>query len=284
MRKILITLLLAGAATSPAFAAQDADSPHHWRGDRPAQNVQPPQAHQDDHQQAREEHQQVREQARVERSNGGSFNRGDQPRMDRPQPQPGPAVQQADSGRRGGWDRSRVGHSDNPASAVDQRQAYDRAYRQGSPNWTNNRQSGDRSNWQQRRGTWNGSADQYRQREAWQYQQQQRVRDGSRWASGGWNRDWRNDRRYDWRNYRDRHRSVFRLGIYYDPFGYGYRSFDIGYRLQPNYFGQQYWIDPARYGLPFPPPGTSWVRYWNDALLVDTYSGEVVDVIHNFFW
>ena len=131
-----------------------------------------------------------------------------------------------------------IGHSDNPAPAVDQRGSYDRAYRQGSPTWTDNRQSGDRSNWQQRRGTWNGSTDQYRQREARQYQQQ-RVRDGSRWASGGWNREWRNDRRYDWRNYRDRHRSVFRLGIYYDPFGYGYRSFDIGYRLQPNYYGQQ---------------------------------------------
>jgi hypothetical protein len=27
-----------------------------------------------------------------------------------------------------------------------------------------------------------------------------------------------------------------------------------------------------------------WVRYWDDALLVDVRSGRVVDVIHNFFW
>ena len=27
-----------------------------------------------------------------------------------------------------------------------------------------------------------------------------------------------------------------------------------------------------------------WIRYYDDALLVDTYSGEVVDVIHRFFW
>ena len=50
------------------------------------------------------------------------------------------------------------------------------------------------------------------------------------------------------------------------------------------YFGQRYWIDPGMYQLPYPPPGTQWVRYWNDAVLVDTYSGEVVDVIRDFFW
>jgi len=106
-----------------------------------------------------------------------------------------------------------------------------------------------------------------------------------RWShSGTWNRDWRNDRRYDWRRYRDSHRSIFRIGIYYDPFGYNYRRFDIGYRLQPYYYQQQYWIDPGMYQLPYPPPGTMWVRYWDDALLVDTYTGEVVDVIRNFFW
>ena len=27
-----------------------------------------------------------------------------------------------------------------------------------------------------------------------------------------------------------------------------------------------------------------WVRYYDDAVLVDIYSGEVVDVINNFFW
>ena len=25
-------------------------------------------------------------------------------------------------------------------------------------------------------------------------------------------------------------------------------------------------------------------RYWNDAILVDTFTGEVIDVIHHFFW
>ena len=77
---------------------------------------------------------------------------------------------------------------------------------------------------------------------------------------------------------------MFRLGIYIDRSATGYRPFDIGYRLQPNYYEQQYWFDPGMYGLPYPPPGTQWVRYWNDALLVDMYTGQVVDVIQNFFW
>jgi hypothetical protein len=38
------------------------------------------------------------------------------------------------------------------------------------------------------------------------------------------------------------------------------------------------------YRLPYAPPGTRWIRYWNDALLVDVYTGEVVDEIPNFFW
>jgi len=100
-----------------------------------------------------------------------------------------------------------------------------------------------------------------------------------------WNPDWRNDHRYDWRQWRERHRSTFHVGFYYDPFGYNYRQFEVGYRLTPAYFGQQYWIsDPWDYQLPPPPPGAVWVRYWNDALLVDMYSGEVVDAIRNFFW
>jgi Ni/Co efflux regulator RcnB len=38
------------------------------------------------------------------------------------------------------------------------------------------------------------------------------------------------------------------------------------------------------YRLPYAPAGYVWIRYWNDALLVDTWSGQVVDMIPNFFW
>jgi Ni/Co efflux regulator RcnB len=54
--------------------------------------------------------------------------------------------------------------------------------------------------------------------------------------------------------------------------------------MWPAYYGNQFWIDPSLYGLPYPPPGCVWIRYWNDAILVDTYSGTTIDVIPNFFW
>jgi hypothetical protein len=100
-----------------------------------------------------------------------------------------------------------------------------------------------------------------------------------------WNDDWRRDRRYDWRRYRDYNRSLFYLGNYYDPWGYGYNRFQIGWSLWPNYYSQNYWInDPWMYRLPPAYGPYRWVRYWDDALLVNTYTGEVVDVVYDFFW
>jgi hypothetical protein len=100
-----------------------------------------------------------------------------------------------------------------------------------------------------------------------------------------WTTDWRRDRRYDWRDWRRRHRSWFNLGVYYDPFGWNYQPYSIGWRLWPSYYGSNFWInDPWYYRLPYAPPGTRWVRYYDDAVLVDMWSGEVVDVIYNFFW
>jgi len=100
-----------------------------------------------------------------------------------------------------------------------------------------------------------------------------------------WSHDWRHDRRYDWHHYRNRHRSIFRIGIYYDPFGWNYRRWSIGSHIWPGYYGSRYWLnDPWQYRLPPAYGPYRWVRYWNDALLVNIYTGEVVDVIHGFFW
>ncbi|MCY7340195.1 MAG: RcnB family protein, partial [Sphingomonas bacterium] len=104
-------------------------------------------------------------------------------------------------------------------------------------------------------------------------------------SQSNWNHGWRHDRRYDWNDYRRRHRSLFNLGFYFDPFGWGYQRYDIGWRMWPSYFRSQYWLnDPWQYRLPYAPAGYRWVRYWDDAVLVDTWSGEVVDVIYSFFW
>ena len=105
-------------------------------------------------------------------------------------------------------------------------------------------------------------------------------RDGRRWSG-----DWRRDNRYDWRHYRSRYSNIYRLGRYHDPYRYGYRRFSIGLFLGAGYYGNNYWLnDPWQYRLPPAYGPYRWVRYYNDALLVNIYSGEVVDVIYGFFW
>ena len=115
-----------------------------------------------------------------------------------------------------------------------------------------------------------------------------RFDDRTRWNSQRrWNNDWRQDRRYDWRSYRSRYGDRYRMGRYYAPRGwsYGYRSFSTGIFLNSLLFSNNYWInDPWSYRLP-PAYGTlRWVRYYDDALLVDIRDGYVVDVIRDFFW
>ncbi|HTN13532.1 MAG TPA: RcnB family protein [Sphingomonadaceae bacterium] len=101
-----------------------------------------------------------------------------------------------------------------------------------------------------------------------------------------WDRKWRSDRRYDWRDYRTSHRHIYRVGRYYAPYrNYYYRPLSIGIFLDSLFYSNRYLIsDPYYYRLPPAYGSYRWVRYYDDALLVDIYSGEVVDVIHGFFW
>lgn len=101
-----------------------------------------------------------------------------------------------------------------------------------------------------------------------------------------WDNRWRNDRRYDWWSHRQRYSDVFRLGRYHSPYrDWRYRSVNIGFSLWPLFYSERYWIsDPWTYRLPEVWGPYRWVRYYDDALLVDVRSGEVVDVINNFFW
>lgn len=111
-----------------------------------------------------------------------------------------------------------------------------------------------------------------------------RVERGSR-PRPQWNRSWRDNQRYDWNKWRRQHRLVFHMPVYRDPYGWAYQSFTIGWRLWPHYYSSGYWIDdPWTYRLPPAPQGTRWVRYYNDALLVDEWTGEVIDVVHGVFW
>lgn len=130
-----------------------------------------------------------------------------------------------------------------------------------------------------------------------------RGRDGDRgdfhgdgrghWDRGDHNRhDWNrrdHDNRYThWQ--RGRYPSVYFSSSRYryawrPPSGYYAYNWGFGDFLPRTWFGQGSWlIDPWRYNLPLPPPGYDWVRAGYDALLVDAYSGRVVQVVRNVFW
>lgn len=256
MRKFLFSVLLASAATTPALA-QPSDH---------------------DRQQAREEREQAREerqQARHESRQESRDNRADFVRQDRAEP---PAEQRQVSetaARTRGRDRGDVNMElqrqriDERQQAAElrrdsrvQQQAQYRAehpvVRTRVPVVSNT----------PRPGTQPPAPTQYRPSPA-----------------PTWSTNWRNNSKYDWHNHRHHHRSLFHLGFYYDPFGWNYSPFQVGWRMWPSYYSSRYWInDPWMYRLPYAPPGYRWIRYWDDAVLVDTWSGQVVDVIYNFFW
>lgn len=101
-----------------------------------------------------------------------------------------------------------------------------------------------------------------------------------------WDNNWRRDRRYDWRSYRTSNRDVYRSSRYYAPYrAYSYRPLSVGLFVEPQFFGQRYWIsDPWQYRLPAVYGPYKWVRYYDEVLLIDIYDGQVVDVIRDFFW
>ena len=98
-------------------------------------------------------------------------------------------------------------------------------------------------------------------------------------------RDARQEYREDWRDYRRTNRDVFRGPAYVGPSGWRYRPVTQGYRLQPGFYGQRYWIaDPYRYRLPRVAGPQRWVRYGNDVLLVNVRTGRVLTVYNGFFF
>lgn len=108
----------------------------------------------------------------------------------------------------------------------------------------------------------------------------------NRGRGGNWDRNWRNDRRYNWYGYRNQNRNFYRAGRYYAPVrGWNYRRLGIGFTLGAPFFASSFWInDPWAYRLPPAYGQFRWVRYYDDVLLVDIYTGRVVDVINGFFW
>jgi Ni/Co efflux regulator RcnB len=77
----------------------------------------------------------------------------------------------------------------------------------------------------------------------------------------------------------------FHISPYRAPYGFYARSWGFGDFLPRGWFGQSYWIgDFIDYDLPYPPPGFEWVRVGDDAIMVDQYTGRIVQVVRGIFW
>ena len=297
MRRILISLLLASAAAaSPAVAG-----PHHWSDQQSASD--------DNQQSAREERQAAREERQAAREESHSERSSNRSQYSAP-PQNTPQVQVRQQAFTGGNAERFNGRPDRNNAGRVQGNGASNYVAPGvevvnAPNVRDRQQVREqRLEERNARQTEMRNVRELRQsdREAWNSARNRpplvvsnTPRPGTQpplrtdhYRNGGrthWDTNWRHNGRYDWHNYRHHHRSLFHLGLYYDPYGWGYSPFQIGWRLWPSYYSRNYWInDPWMYRLPFAPPGYAWVRYWNDALLVDTWTGTVVDVIPGFFW
>lgn len=275
MRKLILTLLLAGVVSAPVLAQPVDDKDRGDRAERQAERAE----RQAERAAARQERQEVRS----ERPNFGGFPGRAEIQSN---PEVVQQVPQADMARIEEVRAERHAESADGNDGVrnwrmQRRQQVDAGQREGF-NGGELRQP-DR---------WNPGVMQPRTRSPMvgdfpRQGTQPPMRTDNHWRSNHtqWSTDWRHDRRYDWRDWRRHHRSSFHFGFYYDPFGWGYQPFSIGSRLWPNYYSSNYWLsDPWQYRLPYAPPGTRWIRYYNDALLVDVYTGEVIDAIQGFFW
>lgn len=155
----------------------------------------------------------------------------------------------------------------------------DRRWSGHGDNWRSRSNDRDRDDWRSRDRDHN-----------WRDRDRNWSRDGYRNSRDHnhrrWSNDWRRDRRYDWYTYRNQYGSIYRPGRYYSPYRHHhYNRLSIGIFLDSGFYGRNYWIsNPSYYRLPPAYGPYRWVRYYDDVLLVDMYSGEVVDVIYDFFW
>lgn len=307
MRKALFGILMGATAAMPAVAqAQDSDGRAQRRAEARAERVQEHYRQAGERNEARTERRQEAQTERVERQEVRQEAAPRQyQRRERTeavvQQQQQQQQQQSMAGRRGDGQRSeRWGSGGSQDDA--RREAYQRqleasrgASRQGVAESIGGNYA--------RQGQRNQERYERQLREEYGVAQRGNRRDGDwnrngrdgrndRWSDrrdsrrSDWNRNWRSDNRFNWQRYRYSNRNLFRAGGYYSPYrGYGYNRLSIGFILDSLFYSNRYWLsDPWQYRLPPAPYGTQWVRYYDDVLLVDVYTGEVVDVIYDFFW
>jgi hypothetical protein len=283
MRKTLLSLLLATTVATPALASPQ-DSGAGARQERRADRSEARQERQAERSQARQERFEARQQSSQPREERAQV-RQQQVQMPQQQMEPAPQrMRRSDSPVRE-IVRERM-RDDGAMTNVNERGRPTLDPRQdsgdGVANWQRDRRDGDRQNVDRRWNRGRGGAPDGARPDRPAPPPETAY---NRTRNPEWRTDWRRDHRYDWRNYRNHHRSIFRVGIYYDPFGWGYQRYGIGWRLWPSYYSSNYWLsDPYMYRLPYAPWPYRWVRYYDDALLVNTMTGQVVDVMYDFFW
>jgi len=77
----------------------------------------------------------------------------------------------------------------------------------------------------------------------------------------------------------------FHIRAWLPPRGFRYRRFYVGERIPAILLAADFFIlDYAAYGLDYPGSEYVWVRDGDDAVLVDRYTGEVIEVEYDVFY
>ena len=193
-----------------------------------------------------------------------------------------------DRGPRGGREQATHQNHDN--------QRFDR--RGDRPRAAQHQQRQRQDGWRNNNGPRGPVADNQRQRQRFDQQRPQQPRVDRQRPQQRYDNNyrqprptanqWRNQNvRSNWQQYRRNFNSPkrYRIGVYHGPRGYHYRRWSYGERLPSIYYARPFWLfNVIAYGLFTPPPGLIWVRYGDDALLIDQYTGEIVQVRYNVFY
>ncbi len=102
-----------------------------------------------------------------------------------------------------------------------------------------------------------------------------------------WDRSWRQFQKFDWLAVRDAKPNLFKMTHYENPYGrdFSYRPLSVGNYLDTRFAADAFMIrNEASLGLPDDYGPYRWVRYYDDAVLVDMRAGKVIDVVYDMFW
>lgn len=95
-------------------------------------------------------------------------------------------------------------------------------------------------------------------------------------------REARQEYREDWREYRQKNRRAFQANRFNAPFRY--RTFNNGVAIGSSYYAPRYRVNNyANYRLPNPGRFQTYVRHYNDVLLVNTRTGRVIRAYRGFY-